>query len=149
MRPIARSRPVPCHEDLPDGYVAVAVMDSACALCCRGARLIARADRSGDIRICPAATPLGQSLLRNHGMDPFDPESWLFLEDSRVHTGLDAMIRIGARVGGVGYLLQSLRLLPRPARDWIYRRIARNRYLFGHGNLCALPDPAVRERLIG
>jgi predicted DCC family thiol-disulfide oxidoreductase YuxK len=45
--------------------------------------------------------------------------------------------------------LQPLRLLPRPAQDWLYRRLARNRYrLFGRTDICALPDPELRARLM-
>lgn len=142
------------HRDDPgvpafDDTRPVAVMDGHCALCCRGARMIARADRRGEIAICPAVTPLGDALLRHHGYEPSDPESWLYLEDGVAHGGLDAMIRIGERVGGAGRILSTLRALPRPVRRWVYRRIARNRYLFGRADLCALPDPGIRERLIG
>jgi predicted DCC family thiol-disulfide oxidoreductase YuxK len=59
------------------------------------------------------------------------------------------MILAGARLGGPGWVLQPLRLLPRPAQDWLYRRLARNRYrLFGRTDICALPDPELRARLI-
>ena len=59
------------------------------------------------------------------------------------------MIRAGARVGGAGWLLQALRLIPRAAQDWLYQKIARNRFrLFGRKDMCAVPDPALRARLI-
>lgn len=59
------------------------------------------------------------------------------------------MTRTGRRIGGVGLLLQPLRLLPRTLQDWLYRRLARNRYrLFGRNDMCAIPDPALRARLM-
>jgi predicted DCC family thiol-disulfide oxidoreductase YuxK len=125
------------------------VMDGECALCSAGARLIARFDMAGEFRICRARTPLGTALLRHYGLDPDDPESWLYIVDGRAFTSLDGMIRAGGRLGGAGWVLQPLRLLPRPAQDWLYRRLARNRYrLFGRVDMCALPDPALRARLI-
>ncbi len=128
----------------------VAVMDATCAVCSWGARMIHRLDHSGEVRICPIQTPLGRSLLVRHGLDPDDPESWLFLEGDRVWTDFDALIRVGQRSGGWGRVFALLRLIPKPLRDWLYRRLARNRYaLFGRGDLCALPDPALRARLIG
>ena len=127
----------------------VAVMDGECALCSFGARLIARFDRREEVRICRVQTPLGRALLRHYGLDPADPESWLFLEDGRAHTSLDGMIRAGRRVGGVGWLLQPLRLVPRPVQDRLYVRLARARYrLFGRAEMCALPDPRLRARLM-
>lgn len=127
----------------------VTVMDGECALCSFGARLIARFDRAGAFRICRTQTDLGRALLTHYGLDPDDPESWLFIDRGRAFTSMGGMIRAGARVGGVGWLLQPLRLIPRPAQDWLYVRLARNRYrLFGRAEMCRLPDPRLRARLI-
>ena len=127
----------------------VAVMDATCALCSWGARMIHRLDRSGEIRIAPIQSQTGAALMRQHDLDPRDPETWLFIEDGVVWRDFDALIRVGQRSGGLGHLLTVLRLLPSPLRNWLYRRIARNRYaLFGRGDMCALPDPAFRARLM-
>jgi predicted DCC family thiol-disulfide oxidoreductase YuxK len=128
----------------------IAVMDATCALCAFGARMIHRLDRSGTIRICPVQSPLGQQLLAEHGISGVDPESWLFLEGGRAWTDFDAMAEVGMRSGGWGRVLGLLRVIPKPLRDWLYRRVARNRYaVFGRGDICAIPDPAFRARLIG
>lgn len=128
----------------------VAVMDGDCALCAFGARMIHRLDKTGAVRICPIQTDLGRALLARHGLVPDDPESWLLIDGDQVLQDFDAMIYLGERMGGFGRLMSALRILPRPLRDWLYRRIARNRYaVFGHADLCALPDPALRARLIG
>lgn len=127
----------------------ITVMDGQCALCTAGARLIARFDRAGEFRICRKETGLGAALLRHYGLDADDPESWLYIVDGRAYTSLDGMIRAGARVGGAGWLLQPLRLMPRRLQDWAYRHIARNRYrVFGRMDICAIPDPALRARLM-
>ncbi len=127
----------------------VTVMDGECALCSTGARLIARFDRLGEFRICRAQTSLGKSLFIHYGLSPDDPESWLYIADGQAYTSLDGIIRAGYRLGGVGRLLQVLRLAPRGLQDWLYRKLARNRYrLFGRADLCSIPDPALRARLI-
>lgn len=137
--------------DVPafDDSGPVAFMDGQCVLCTFGARMIARFDSSHQIRICRVQTPLGQSMLAHYGLVLDDPESWLLLMDGKAYTSLDAMIHAGRIVGGIGLLLQPLKLLPRPVQDWLYRRIARNRYaLFGRTDMCAVPDPALRARLM-
>ena len=127
----------------------IAVMDATCALCSFGARMIHRLDRSGDIRICPIQTPRGRALLLERGLDPDDPDTWLFIENGRVWSDFDAMIRIGERSGGFGYVLSLMRVLPGPVRRWVYARIARNRYrMFGRDDMCAMPDPAFQARLM-
>ena len=136
---------VPAFEDIGP----ITVMDGDCALCSFGARLIARFDHKGAFRICPGQTELGAALLAHYGLKPDDPESWVFLKDGKAYSSLDAMIRVGAEIGGVGHLLAPLRLLPRGVQDWIYRRIARNRYmLFGRTDMCALPDARLKARLL-
>ncbi len=127
----------------------VTVMDGECVLCGFGARLLARFDKAAEFRICRAQTELGRSLFLHYGLSPDDPESWLYLVDGRAYTSLDAVIRVGNRVGGFGLLLQPLRLLPRALQDWLYRLVATNRYrLFGRTDMCAIPDPGLRARLI-
>lgn len=127
----------------------ITVMDGECALCSFGARMIARFDRKAQFRICPGQTALGAALLGHYGLKPDDPESWLLIMDGRAYGSLDAMIRVGQTVGGVGHVLRVLRILPRGLQDWIYRRIARNRYaMFGRGDMCALPDAQLRKRLL-
>lgn len=128
----------------------VAVMDGHCALCTTGARLLARFDRAGVVRIARAETDLGAALLRHHGKDPADPESWLMLVEGQAYGSLEAVIKAGAIVGGPGWLLQGFRVLPRTAQDWLYARIARNRYaLFGRTEMCQVPDSRLKARLIG
>ena len=126
----------------------IAVMDGECALCANGARVIARLDRERVFRVCPIQSRLGAALVRHYGLEPGDPETWLFMEDGRAWSGMEAIIRIGARLGGPGRLLTTMRLFPRSAREWTYRRIAQNRYRFGRSDMCGLPNPELRARLI-
>jgi predicted DCC family thiol-disulfide oxidoreductase YuxK len=45
---------------------------------------------------------------------------------------------------------RAINLLPRPLRDWLYGRIANNRYgLFGKKESCEIPSGELRERIIG
>lgn len=127
----------------------VVFMDGDCVLCTRTARTIARLDRSGVFRICPIQSPTGSAVLRHYGLDVDNPESWLYLVDGEAYVSLDAVIRAGTKLGGIGRLIQVLRLLPRPVQDWLYRKIAQNRIrLFGRTDMCAVPDPDLRARLI-
>ena len=132
-----------------DDAAPVAVMDAECAICSWGARMIHRLDRSGRVRICPIQSPLGAALLRHYGLKAEDPSTWLFIDEGHAHVDFDAVIHAGQRFGGWGRLTAVLWILPKPLRDWLYRRLARNRYaLFGRADLCALPDPAFQRRLL-
>ncbi|WP_424931703.1 thiol-disulfide oxidoreductase DCC family protein [Amaricoccus macauensis] len=148
-------RPAYSYRDDPavpefDDSGPVVVMDGNCMLCSQGARIISRLDRKQAFRICPIQTPLGGALLAHYGLEPDDPESWLFLDEGKAKGSLQAIIGIGRKLGGIGWALAPLGILPRAVQDWLYRRIAYNRYrLFGHSDMCAMPDPALKARLIG
>ncbi|MDO6589166.1 DUF393 domain-containing protein [Loktanella sp. D2R18] len=127
----------------------IAVMDASCTLCSWGARMIHLLDRTGEIKIAPIQSETGAALMRDNGLDPLDPDTWLFIENGRVWRDFDALIRVGQRSGGLGHLFAVLWIIPRPIRNWLYARVARNRYaMFGRGDMCALPDPKFRARLL-
>ena len=138
--------------DVPafDDAKPIVIMDGECALCTRSARLLCRLDKREEFRICPSQSRLGRAVLGHYGLDPDDPDTWLYVVDGRSYSSLDAIIRVGRRVGGMGRAAVLFRPLPRFLQDWLYRRLARNRYwLFGRADLCGLPDERLRRRLIG
>jgi predicted DCC family thiol-disulfide oxidoreductase YuxK len=126
----------------------IAIMEGDCALCASGARVIARLDRERVFRSGRTQSATGAALVRHYGLEPEDPETWLFIEEGRAWSGMEAIIRIGARLGGPGRLIRIMRVCPRSVREWLYRRIAHNRYRFGRTDICALPDPELRARLL-
>ena len=126
----------------------VAIMDGECVLCATGARAIASFDRERCFRIGRTQSALGAALVRHYGLEPDDPETWLYLEEGRAWSGMEAIIRIGARLGEPGRLLGFMLPFPLSAREWLYRRIANNRYRFGRTDMCDLPDPELRARLL-
>ncbi|MEH6477757.1 MAG: DCC1-like thiol-disulfide oxidoreductase family protein [Sneathiella sp.] len=125
------------------------VMDAQCSLCARGAKWIAHNDHQNVFRIIPLQSDLGKALMRHYGMDPTDPMSWLFIENGRGYTSMDAVIRVGDRLGGVWKVLNILRVIPKHGQDYFYGLIARNRYrFFGKTDLCNVSDVEIKKRLI-
>lgn len=136
---------------VPDfqGGQVFTVMDAQCSLCARGAAWIARHDSAQEFVIIPLQSDVGGALMMHYGLDPSDPTSWLIVENGRAFTSLDALVRVGHRLGGVWKGLSLLRILPKPLQDILYRCVARNRYkVFGTADLCALPDADVQKRLL-
>lgn len=124
-------------------------MDARCSLCAKGASWIARNDKKQDFRIVPLQSDIGNALMRHYGLDPADPTSWLYIEDGRAYSSLDAYIRVGQRLGGIWRGLGLFRILPTALQDVMYRAVARNRYrLFGTTDMCSLPDAEVQKRLV-
>lgn len=152
MRPIQTSpfswRQDPSVPAFDDSRI-ILVMDGECALCSAAARRIAALDHADKVRITTVQSDLGRALLSHFKLDPTDPATWLMLTDGRAHGSLDAMVALFPRLHWAFRPMRVLRVLPLGLQDWIYARIARNRYaVFGRGDLCALPDPSLRRKLI-
>lgn len=127
----------------------VLVMDGDCALCSAAARRIACWDHADEVRIATVASPLGAALLAHYRLDPEDPATWLLLHGGRAHGSLEAMLYLFPRLKRWLWPLRVLGLLPYGVQDWLYGLVARNRYrIWGRGDMCALPDAALKKRLI-
>jgi predicted DCC family thiol-disulfide oxidoreductase YuxK len=128
---------------------AVLVFDGVCVLCSGFARFILKRDKRFTFRLVTAQSPLGHALLRHYGLATDDFETNLVLADGRAYAKLDTVAIAGERLGGPWRLLSLFRLLPRPVGDWLYDRVARNRYaLFGRAEACMMPPPEWRDRFI-
>jgi predicted DCC family thiol-disulfide oxidoreductase YuxK len=113
------------------------VFDGVCALCSRGAAWLMRHDRRGQFYFTSAQSPLGQALYRHHGL-AFD-DTYLLVDHGKAWNKSDGYLHMLGILGGAWKLLLIFRLIPRPARDWAYDLIARNRYRwFGKVGYCEL-----------
>lgn len=125
------------------------VFDGVCVLCSGFAKFVLKRDPAGRFRFTTAQSPLGQALFRHYGLDTETLETNLVLVEGRPYAKLDSVIVAARLIGGVWRAFALLRLLPRPLADWIYDRIARNRYaLFGRTEACMMPPPHWRDRFI-
>ena len=128
---------------------ALIVFDGVCVLCTRSAQFVLKRDPAFAFRLATAQSPLGQALFRHYGLDTETFETNLVLIDGRAYAKLDSVAAVCQRIGGGWRLLAALRLVPRPLADWLYDRIATNRYaLFGRTDSCMIPPPEWRARFI-
>lgn len=125
------------------------VFDDVCVLCSRFVQWVIRHDREKRFRFTPAQGPLGQAVYRELKLDPVNFETNLLVVDGVVYGKLAAIIGIAVRLGGVWRAAAALRVLPGPVGDWLYDRVARNRYaLFGKRETCWLPSPDLADRFV-
>ncbi len=128
---------------------ATIVFDGVCLLCNGWVSFLLRHDRRGRYRFAAMQGQAGRALLRQHGLDPDDPLSFLLVDDRGAWIDSDAIVRVLAGLGGVWRLTTLLRVVPRSVRDIGYRLIARNRYRwFGRTDQCMLPTPAQHTRFL-
>lgn len=125
------------------------IMDGTCGACSRWARTVAYWDRKDQFRITTTDSNLGRSLQEHYGIDPDDPDSWVYLVDGKVYTSMQAITEVCLKLGLFFYGFAPMKLVPMGIQDWLYQRIARNRYrIFGKTDMCGLPSPELRKRLV-
>ena len=111
-------------------------------------REIAR-DAGKRFRFTSAQGPLGQALYSDLGLDTANFETNLLVVDGVVYGKLRGLIEILMRLGGIWRTAAVLRVLPARLGDWLYDRVATNRYrLFGVRETCWLPSPDLADRVI-
>lgn len=128
---------------------AILVYDGVCLLCSRWVRFVLARDRAARYRFASMQSGHGRVLLREHGLDPDDPNSLLLLERGRASTDSEAIVRVLVGFGGIWRAARVLRLVPRALRDPAYRWLARHRYRwFGRSDSCWLPAPEHAARFL-
>ena len=134
---------VPAFDDAKPLFV----FDGVCVLCSSGSAFIMRRDKAGRINMASAQSPLGAALYRHFGLALDD--SYLFLRDGRAFSKSAGYLQLFAALGGGWHLLRAAAVLPERPRDWLYDRLAANRYRwFGRAEYCALLSPEQRARLL-
>jgi predicted DCC family thiol-disulfide oxidoreductase YuxK len=125
------------------------VFDGICHLCTGFVRFVIRWDREALFQFLPAQSPRGEVLYARLGLKSEDWDSNLLIMEGGVYTEFDAFIEIARRFGGLWRLMPVLYVIPRPVRDSLYNRIARNRYrLFGKRDVCYLPTADLAARFL-
>lgn len=132
-----------------DANAAIIVFDGVCHLCNGWVRFLLRVDARGLYRFASMQSETGRRLLRDHGLDPDDPSSFLLLREGRARTDSDAILDVLTGLGGPWRGFGVLRLMPRALRDPAYRFIAQHRYrLFGRREVCMMPTPEIAARFV-
>lgn len=130
---------------LPDGNLIV--FDGVCILCYGFARFMARRDQRVGFRFVDAHSEKGRALYQAHGLDPDLMETNIVLLDDKAYTKMASFTAAMRSLGWPWRILAVLDLLPLALANWLYDRIARNRYRFGQ-RACPLPSAELKERLL-
>lgn len=128
--------------------------DGVCGLCNRLVAFLLRHDRKDQFRFAPLQSPMAQTLLGRHGLNPRDFDSVVVIADfgqpgERALTRSSAALLSLDRVGGIWRLAGIGKLVPLSIREALYDFIARHRYqVFGKHETCPLPSPEDRNKFL-
>lgn len=126
---------------------AVIVYDGDCVFCSRSMAWIVRHDIDDRIRLTPCTSPLGTALMRQHGIDPTDPSTFLVLIDGKPFVQSRAMLELVPLLDAKAQPLRIFGIIPNTLRNIVYDWTARNRRRLIKGD-CPMPSREMTRRMI-
>lgn len=140
------------HDALATGGGPIVLFDGVCNLCDASVRWLIRHDTAGTLRFASLQSATARRILEDRlspGQVAALPDAIVLVDEAGVHVASDAAVRIAGHLRFPWSTLAVARLIPRVAREAIYRGVARNRYRwFGHRDVCRIPTPDVVNRFL-
>jgi predicted DCC family thiol-disulfide oxidoreductase YuxK len=138
----------PAVPTFPDNRPII-IFDGKCVFCSGFAQFVLRHDTSGRFRLLAAQTPLGIALYAHYGLDPYNYETNILLQNGQASFKSEASIRMFEILGFPWLVAGVARIFPRRIRDALYDIIARNRLRwFGIREVCFLSDASQSDRFL-
>ena len=139
-------------EPLPSGIGLddrVVLFDGVCNLCNGWVRFLIARDPAARLRLASVQSDAGRAILAWCGLPVDHFDTMVFVEAGRAYTKSTAFLRVVRYFPRPWPWLSWGLVVPRPLRDWLYDRVALNRYrLFGRQEVCMLPTPEIRSRFL-
>jgi predicted DCC family thiol-disulfide oxidoreductase YuxK len=127
----------------------VLLFDGVCNVCNGWVRFVIQRDPQARFRFASVQSPAGQAILEWCGLPTETFDTMVFVEDGRAFFKSTAFLRAVRHLRRPWPWLSWGLAVPRPVRDWLYDRLARNRYrLFGRQESCMIPTPEIRSRFL-
>lgn len=127
----------------------ILLFDGVCNLCNRLVIFIIKRDHGRKLKFVPLQSPMGQSLIKTHGLVADDIDSVVFISGANHFLKSSAVLNVLKEIGGGWKMFYWLIISPTFIRDYFYDVIARNRYrIFGKRNTCMVPTPDLASRFI-
>lgn len=105
----------------------IVVFDGECALCNGFVAWLIRHDANGRFLIAGSAGEVGAAVISAAGLEASIAASTLIVWDGTVHVRSGAIIAIAQRLPWPWRAVAGIRLVPRVARDAVYRFVAARR----------------------
>jgi predicted DCC family thiol-disulfide oxidoreductase YuxK len=127
----------------------VVLYDGVCNLCNRWVHFLIPRDRQARLKLAAVQSEAGKAILAWAGLPVENVDTMVFVERGRAYTKSDAFLRIVGHFPWPWPLLKLGLLVPAGLRNWLYDRVALNRYaLFGKSESCMMPSPDLARRFL-
>ncbi|WHY31631.1 thiol-disulfide oxidoreductase DCC family protein [Bacillus wiedmannii] len=126
----------------------IILFDGDCHLCNQSVQFIIKRDPKEYFKFASRQSSIGIQLLNQYNVSE-TIDSVILIDNTRAYTGSDAILNICKYLKGSCKLLFILLIIPKPIRNFYYKKVAENRYKwFGKQNQCLIPTPDIKKRFL-
>jgi len=128
----------------------IILFDGECNLCDWSVQLLLENDPHDVFRFASLQSNRGKEIQGEYGIDSTAMSSIIIIDDySGYKSKTSAVFSITRSMGKFWYLFNIFWIVPQPIRDWIYTKIAKNRYTwFGKKNTCIIMTEDIRHKFL-
>jgi predicted DCC family thiol-disulfide oxidoreductase YuxK len=127
---------------------AIILFDGICNFCNSSVQFIIKRDPTGYFKFASLQSDTGQQLLKRYGVSK-EIDSLIVIEEQKVYIKSKAALQICRKLTGFWRFFSILMVLPPIFRDFLYDRVAKNRYnWFGKSDSCMLPTAEMKKRFL-
>ena len=125
----------------------IILFDGECVICNGFAQFLLDRDKKGVFKYGTLQSQTGKALRNNYGI-PDNVDSVILIKNNKSYIYSEAAIETLKEMPYWSWVVVFY-IIPKPARNAIYKWIARNRYSwFGKREACRIPTPEERDRFI-
>lgn len=127
----------------------VVLFDGVCKLCSAWAKFLIKFDKQRVFKLATVQSHEGQAILKFYGLPTETFETMALIHGETLYMQSSAFLKVMKLLPFPWPLFSIFTLLPNTIRDWLYNRVASNRYaLFGKYDTCLIPAADHESRFL-
>ena len=135
---------------LVQNHPKIILFDGVCNLCATWVQFVVKRDPQGLFKFASVQSPEGRALLTWCGLPTTQFDTMVYIENGQAYYKTRAFFNIVSHFNMTWSAFAKVsQLMPLVIRDWLYDRIAQNRYrLFGKREVCLMPNAQLNQRFL-
>ena len=127
----------------------IIIFDGVCNFCNNSVNFIIKRDHNNSFLFAPLQSPTAQRLIEKYQVEKVGFDTFLLIKNDECFFRTNAALEISKDLNNYWYLLNFIRIIPRPIRDYFYRLFARNRYaIFGRTESCIVSSEDLKSKFL-
>jgi predicted DCC family thiol-disulfide oxidoreductase YuxK len=133
-------------DNIPEHII---LFDGVCNLCNGAVKFVNKHDKKKIFHFASLQSNSGQKLLNKYGLSTSDLDTFVYIKSGEYYTRSKAGLMVLNDLGGIWKLFCFLKFPSAKFLDFIYNKIAKNRYrIFGKKTRCTMMEIDLKERIL-